>query len=130
VKNTDRDKVAQATLDLKAFRAGTLAVLPDIRDVFSEAARIGMSHRPKPGLDGRAILVQTCTQCHNARLDPTVSRARFDTAKLDELTEAERQKVIDRLILPKEDRGVMPPHLFRELSPEEIALAIDFLRAR
>lgn len=123
VKVTDPEKLARATADLVAWREGTLASLPDIRDVFADEALAGMSHRPKPGLDGRGILVHACGQCHNPRLDQSLSRARFDAMNIDGMSREERELAVERMRLPKEDRYRMPPHLFRDLSPEEIDAA-------
>lgn len=127
VKVTDPVKLAKATADLVAWREGSLVTLPDIRDVFADQALAGMSHRPKPGLDGRGILVHACAQCHNPRLDQSLPRARFDALNLDAMSREERVLAIERMRLPREDRRHMPPHLFRELSPEEIEAAVAAL---
>src|SRR5213075_105197 len=91
VKVTDAAAVARAADAFAAFRAEENGVLDDgdldLRRVFSQDRDVlaGMSHRPKRGLDGRGILVHACAQCHNARLDQTLSRARFDATNLDAL---------------------------------------------
>jgi hypothetical protein len=109
---------------LVAFRNGDTDELPDIRDVFLEAALPGMSHRPKPGLDGKGILVHACAQCHNPRLPDDISRARFDVMNLDRMSRSEKDLAIERMKLAKDDRFLMPPKLFRELSDDEIERAI------
>jgi hypothetical protein len=130
VKITDPAKLAAATQALLRYQQGQERTLPDIREVFDDRALAGMSHRPKAGLDGRGILVHACAQCHNPRLDQSLTRARFDAMNIDALTEEQRELAIARMRLPKEDRGLMPPRLFRDLSPEEIDLAVAALRRR
>lgn len=127
VKVTDPDKLASATRALRAHRAGSLEALPDIRDVFDDDALPGMSHRPMSGLSGREILVHACAQCHNPRLDQGLSRAGFDALRLDALSAAQREHAVERMLLPPDHRGHMPPRLFRALSAEERAAAIEAL---
>lgn len=134
VKVTDANKLAAMADALKRYRAGALDAdaLPDLREVFADHALAGMSHRAKPGLDGRALLVQACAQCHNGKLgrdaDPSVTRARFDATNLDGMTQEVKDRAIERLLLPRNDRFAMPPRLFRDLNDDEIARAIDALR--
>ena len=62
-------KLAKATAAYQAYRDGTLAAaeLPDLRDVFPDdpmrLSEMGVGTDPR--LDGPALLVQTCSQCHN-----------------------------------------------------------------
>jgi hypothetical protein len=106
--------------------AGTLpaAQLPDLRDALADAALAGMSIHPQAGLDGKGILVHMCQMCHNSRLDPSLSRARFDVEQLAQLPRAEKDLAILRLQLPAGDRHLMPPARFHELSAAERQLAI------
>lgn len=106
--------------------AGALpaAQLPDLRDTFADAALVGMSIHPQPGLDGKGILVHMCQMCHNSRLDPSLSRARFNVEQLAQLPRSEKDLAILRLQLPAGDRHLMPPARFHELSAAERQLAI------
>jgi hypothetical protein len=106
--------------------AGTLpaARLPDLRDVLADAALAGMSIHPQAGLDGKGILVHMCQMCHNSRLDPSLSRARFNVEQLAQLPREEKDLAIQRLQLPPDDRHLMPPARFHELSAAERQLAI------
>lgn len=101
--------------------------MPDIRDTLLDSALAGMSIRPKPGLDGKGILVHMCTMCHNSRLDQTLSRARFNVDNLAQMTRAEKDEAIARLRLPDTDRHKMPPVRFHELSDAERDLVIQEL---
>jgi hypothetical protein len=109
--------------------AGTLPreQLPDIRDTVLDAALPDMSIRPKPGLDGHGILVHVCAMCHNSRLDPTVSRARFNVEHLDALPREEKDLAIARLQLEDGDVHKMPPVRLHVLSTAERDLAIQEL---
>ena len=130
VKVTDADKLADMTSAYRDYREGTLARddLPDIREVFLEEpelrARMGLV--TEPGLNGEQVLLQACGQCHNDRLDQSLSRARFnvDIGRLD--AEAKR-RAIARIQLPVDDPAVMPPALFRRLSDEGRARLIELL---
>jgi hypothetical protein len=106
--------------------AGTLpaAQLPDLRDTFADAALAGMSIHPQAGLDGKGILVHMCQMCHNSRLDPSLSRARFNVEQLAQLPREEKDVAILRLQLPPDDRHLMPPARLHELSAAERQLAI------
>ncbi len=106
--------------------AGTLpaAQLPDLRDVLADTALAGMSIHPEAGLDGKGILVHMCQMCHNSQLDPSLSRARFNVEQLAQLPREEKDLAIQRLQLPPDDRHLMPPARFHELSAAERQLAI------
>jgi hypothetical protein len=110
----------------RAVMAGTLPrdQLSDTRSIFLDSALPAMSIRPKPGLDGRGILVHQCSQCHNSRLDQTLTRARFNVMTLDAMSRQERDTAIARLQLPDDDPLKMPPPRFRVLSTDELALVI------
>lgn len=125
----DRTKQQAAIAAHQQLLAGTLpaAQLPDLRDTMLDSALTDMSIRPKPGLDGHGILVHMCRMCHNARLDPSLSRARFDVDQLAQLPRAEKDLAIARLQLPPADRHAMPPARFHELSATERQIVIDEL---
>jgi hypothetical protein len=129
----DQTDPITATAMFNAYRAvmdGTLPrdQLPDIRGVFADSALSAMSIRPKPGLDGRGILIHMCSQCHNSRLDQTLTRARFNVMTLDAMSREERDIAIARLQLPDRDPAKMPPPQSRLLSDAEQALVIAELR--
>jgi hypothetical protein len=131
VKVTDPHKLAAMTQAYVDYREGRLAreALPDIRDVYPDdpelLARMGFA--TQPGLDGEGVLRQACAQCHNSRLDQTVSRARFDV-DLDKLSRAEKDRAIERLLLPDDDPLRMPPARLRTLSDEAKDRLIDLLK--
>jgi cytochrome c553 len=131
VKVTDPLKLERMTTAYQAFRRGELAreLLPDLRAVYPDSlqvlAELGVAS--EPALDGRATLLATCSPCHSARLDPTVSRARF-RADLEGLSRAEKDVAIARLKLSADHPLAMPPARLRILSPDARARAIDALR--
>jgi mono/diheme cytochrome c family protein len=126
---TDPTKLANMTAAYRAVMTGAMpaAQLPDIRDVFLDAALPDMTIRPRPGSTGRQILVQMCQQCHNSKLDQSISRARFNVETLDQMSRLEKDIAIARIQLPKNAARLMPPERFRELSPAEIALVTQEL---
>jgi hypothetical protein len=131
VKVTDADKLARMTEVYQAYRAGELdrADLPDIRDVFpDDPERLAeMGFMTKPGATGEEVLLEACSLCHNERLDPSLTRARF-RADLVGVSRAEKARAIERLQLPASDVHAMPPVRLRSLTPEARRRAIEALR--
>jgi hypothetical protein len=131
VKVTDAIKLVRMTRAYQDYRRGELALeeLPDIRDVLPDdplrLAEMGMM--TEPGLGGEGVLLQACSQCHNERLDQTLSRARF-RANLEGVSRQEKDIAIARLRLPESDPHVMPPALLRTLTAEARTRAIEALR--
>jgi hypothetical protein len=131
VKITDPIKLAamqQAYLELRAGRLAQNA-LPDIRDVLPDdpVALAEMGFTLDERLEDRALLIAACGLCHNARLDQSLSRARFHT-DLERLSAEEKQTAIDRLNLPGHDPLAMPPRLIHALSDVVRARLIALLR--
>lgn len=126
VKVTDPDKLKFASDSYRLMVEGKLprADLPDIRRVFSEAALEGTMMRTKKGSTGREVLVQACAQCHNPRLDQSLTRAKFDVTKLDTMSAADKQAAIARMKLPASDRLHMPPAMIRTLTDEALNSAV------
>jgi hypothetical protein len=130
VKVTDPDKLAAATLAYAEHREGRLPPeqLPDLADVFPEDAGLlaRMGFVTEPDLDGEGVLMQACAQCHNRRLDQTLSRARFDV-DLEGLSRAAKDLAIARVSLALDDPAVMPPARFRRLGEQGRKRLIDLL---
>ncbi|MDP2345149.1 MAG: hypothetical protein Q8O67_29665 [Deltaproteobacteria bacterium] len=129
IKVTDAQRLEEMTRAYVDAAAGTLnGAFPDIRQVFRDDALADLSFRPKAGLDGRGILKHMCAQCHNPRLDQSLTRARFDATDVDSLSRAAKDRAIERLRLPRDDRFRMPPHFFRDLDDQEIEACVQVLR--
>jgi hypothetical protein len=130
-KLTDPQKLAKMTSAYQSFIAGTTdaVALPDIRDVFLDQGLADMTFRPAAGLDGHAILVQMCQQCHNSKLDQTITRARFNVETLaTQMSRQEKDEAIRRVQLPASDCDHMPPARFRELSAQDTQLVVQELQ--
>jgi hypothetical protein len=130
IKVTDPTKLATATTAYQAFLGGTMPAsqLPDIRDVFLDSALSDLTFQPAAGLDGNAILVSMCQQCHNSHLDQTETRERFRVDQLDHMSADEKNLAIHRLNLPTGVFRKMPPPRFRQLSPTDIAAVTQVLQ--
>jgi mono/diheme cytochrome c family protein len=87
-----------------------------------------MTFQPKAGATGREVLVQTCAQCHNPRLDQNITRAKFDVTKLDSMSREEKDLAITRLEMSSSERLKMPPAFMRALPDDARAAAIAELR--
>ncbi|MBK6922558.1 MAG: hypothetical protein IPH07_34530 [Deltaproteobacteria bacterium] len=126
---TDAQKVADMTDAYLDVRNGVTSPdqLPDISDVFLDAALPDMTITPRPDATGEEILTQMCIQCHNSRLDQSLTRARFNVETLDQMSAAEKQLAADRLRAPKDSALLMPPARFRHLTDEQIELAAAVL---
>jgi hypothetical protein len=122
VKVTDPGKLNTASMLYQSVQLGRAppGALTDIRDVFLDEGLRDMGFAPAAGLDGHALLVQTCQQCHNNLLDQTVSRALFNVERLDLLPRARKLEAIRRLqITDPSDPAKMPPALFRTIGDDE-----------
>jgi mono/diheme cytochrome c family protein len=131
VKISDAHKLAELTQAYVDYRAGRIerAELPDLRDIHPDdpllRAQIGLI--TEPGLDGQGVLLQACAQCHNDRLDPGVSRARFNV-DLNTLGRAEKDRAIGRLMMAPDHPSAMPPAFARALSDEGRARLVELLQ--
>jgi mono/diheme cytochrome c family protein len=101
--------------------------MPELADLWLPAALEATSFHAQAGLDGEGLLRQTCGQCHNSRLDPTLTRARFNVDTLSDATRAEKDEAISRLLLADEDVLKMPPPRFHALTEDERDAMISFL---
>ena len=128
VKITDPTKLATMTTAYRDFMAGKRQDLPDIRDVFLDTALRDMGIAPKAALDGRALLVNACQECHHSKLDMQLSREAFLVDQLDAMTRKERDVAIDRLRMGLDSRLRMPPQLFRTITGDERAKMIEELQ--
>jgi hypothetical protein len=127
VKVTDPDKLQYLTDSYKTFIASG-GSLPDIRRVFLDDALEDMLMVPKTGASGADVLVSTCAQCHNGKLDQTLSRAKFDATNLAGMSRAEKDLAIARLRLSPTDRLKMPPAFMRSLPDDANNAAIAELQ--
>lgn len=111
--------------------AGALprSAMPDIRDVLPDdaIALAEMGFWVDERLEDRALLIAACGLCHNARLDQSLSRARFHT-DLERLSPELKETAIARLNLPGDDPLAMPPRRIHDLSGSVRARLIALLR--
>jgi hypothetical protein len=124
VKVTDPDKLAEMTAAYTACRTGGPPLADDIRDVLLDQGLSDMGFAPQPGMTGMAMLQQQCEQCHNSRLDPTITRENFLVDQLAQMSRAEKDLAIARLQTPTDTRLAMPPPLFRLPSDADRAAMI------
>jgi hypothetical protein len=119
VKITDPRKLSNMQQAYTEYLAGRLprSALPDIRDVLPDdpVALAEMGFTLDERLDDSTLLTAACGLCHNARLDQSLSRARFHT-DLARLPAEEKQTAIERLSMPGHDPRAMPPRRIHELS--------------
>ncbi|HEX6275267.1 MAG TPA: PKD domain-containing protein [Polyangiaceae bacterium] len=100
--------------------------LLDIRRIFSADATEKLSFVPKSGADGRAVLLQMCSRCHDGRGNPALNKNRFDVRRLDELSRMVKDTAIERIRATDETR--MPPWRAGTLPTEAIDAAIAELQ--
>jgi hypothetical protein len=127
----DPDKLEAASEAYRAYRAGEIAQdeLPDISDVLPDDQHqlAEMSFAVEPDATAGELLVQACGDCHNASLDQTISRARFDI-DLSRVKRATLQLASDRLERDEDDPSVMPPRGARWMSRAQRLLLSEYLR--
>jgi DNA-binding beta-propeller fold protein YncE/cytochrome c553 len=121
---TDPIKRAAAVRSYLDVAAGTAPreSLLDIRQVFSDDAAEKLSFAPKPGADGRAVLLQMCSRCHDGRGNPALLKNQFDVVRLESMSRATKDRAIERINATDERR--MPPWRAGDLTPEAMQAAI------
>jgi hypothetical protein len=107
------------TAQYQGYLAGTQTTIPDIRDVFLDGGLRDLGFAPKAGIDGNTLLQQVCQECHNANLDPSVSRDNFRVDQLARMSRVEKDLAIARIKLGQDTRLVMPPPLYRTVTDAE-----------
>jgi hypothetical protein len=124
IEVTDEAKRVAATLSYVSVVKGEAPreSLLDIREVFSSDAREKLSFVPRPGTDGRTVLLQMCARCHDGRGEPSLSRNLFNVKALDQMQRSIKDLAIARLKEPLETR--MPPWRVGSLSEEALQAAI------
>jgi hypothetical protein len=129
VKVTDPDKYASMTDLYKKTMTGELPFdqVPDLRDVLLDQGLEDMGIAAKTGYDGHALIVEMCQQCHNSKLDQTISRANFNVETLDMTSREEKDKAIFRLRISDSDAKKMPPILVRTVTDAQIQAMVDEL---
>ena len=108
---TDATKRAAAT---KAYRdvvthAAPRSTLVDIRNIISNDAMEKLNFVPQPSADGKAILLQMCSRCHDGRANPALNRSKFNVKKLDQMSRGEKDVAIMRLSERDTSALKMPP---------------------
>jgi cytochrome c553 len=129
VKVTDPTKLQRMTQAYLDLGSGRLKIedFPDTRDVLLDSGMRDMGFMVKADLSAEQILVQACAQCHNSKLNQTISRAKFDI-NLSKMDREEKDKAIERLRLGDHDVKKMPPVRFRVLTEDEIQKLEALLR--
>jgi hypothetical protein len=128
---TDLDKQAALAEAYQRFQNGELSEdeLPDLGDIYPDdpmlRARMGLT--TEPGATAEEALIQACGTCHNDVLDQTISRARFNVS-VSRLDRAELDRAIDRINLPRDAIGAMPPPEFRQLDDDARKRLVRYLK--
>jgi mono/diheme cytochrome c family protein len=127
---TDEAKRAAASQKYRAVvtKAAPRETFIDIRDVFSEDAKEKLSFVPQTGADGKTVLVQMCSRCHDGRANPEVKRSRFNVQKLDQMPRDEKDFAIVRMQEPAGSPLQMPPWRAGRMTEEAIGAAIGELK--
>ncbi len=130
IRISDPAKLSAAASAYRAVLAGSqpASAILDTRETFLPEVLPDISLRPKAGASGQAILKQMCQRCHNSRQDTSLTKARFNVEKLDQLSAMEKELAIARLTVPESSLLKMPPPRFGALSAEEISKVVDVLR--
>lgn len=128
VKITDSVKLAFYSTAYQNYLSGNSSSLPDIRKVLKTDVLHEMGFAVKPGSSGKSIIAQACAQCHNSKLDQSISRARFDVNFMT-LNQSEKEKIVYRLQLPTDHLNVMPPRRFKTLTKEQINTAVEYINS-
>lgn len=127
VKVTDPERFeAAATAYREYLRNGDSSLVPDMATLIRDDAQQKLGIRMQPNLTARELIIRACNLCHNDVMSQDGSRARFNV-DIDRLDDDEKMTAIERLRLPKDVPGVMPPAHMTTLTEEEKQLIIDEL---
>jgi hypothetical protein len=123
---TDEAKRLAAVASYKNVVMGTAArdTLLDLRDVFSQDASQKLSFVPQAGADGKSVLVQMCSRCHDGRADPNIGRSKFNVLALDTMSADEKATAISRIQEPEGSVKRMPPSRSGQLTPDALTAAL------
>lgn len=128
---TDLAKQTALADAYRAYRRGELDAdeLPDLAQIFPDdpEVRAELGFATEPDATPAELLVQACGACHNDVLDQSISRARFNI-DLSRMERAELEIAIERLSLSRNETGVMPPPMARELDEAARERLIAYLR--
>jgi hypothetical protein len=102
--------------------------LLDPRDVLTEQTEVELGFRPREDASAPEILHHVCQRCHNDELDQTLSRAKFNAERPDELTPSQKTTAISRLMEADGSPHQMPPPRFATLSDAQKQTLIEFLQ--
>jgi cytochrome c553 len=121
---TDETKRTAAVSSYLEVVRGTAAreSLIDVRRVFSDDATEKLSFVPKPGADGKTVLLQMCSRCHDGRGNPALAKNLFDVRRLEEMPRALKDLAIER-ISASDEAVRMPPWRAGSLTPEAVQAA-------
>ncbi len=127
---TDQDKRQAAVQSYLGVISGAQPreSLLDLRDVFSQDALEKLSLVPQPGSDGRSVLVEMCSRCHDGRGNQAQTRQRFNVRRLDEMSRDERDTAMSRLVEPVGSPLKMPPWRAGTLTEAALESALAELR--
>jgi hypothetical protein len=120
---TRRTEWVQSYLDVVNGRVPRESLL-GVQQLISADAKRKLGMTPAPDADGRTVLIQTCSRCHDGRADPSISKSAFDVRAIDEMSPEVRERAIARMQLPDGDPLRMPPPRTGALPPEAIAKAV------
>ncbi|MEM6996706.1 MAG: hypothetical protein AAF721_39750 [Myxococcota bacterium] len=101
--------------------------LVDPRDVVADDTLVEMSLLPTADATATEILTHMCSRCHNDRLDPGLSRARFDATALASLTHDQKLMIADRIGRGHDDKYLMPPSRFASLPDWAVDRVVTWL---
>jgi hypothetical protein len=157
VKVTEPALLAKYTKQYQDFRAGLVPMdkFEDHRNVLrTDQKQLGdMGFAVAPEMTPQQTLMLACSQCHNSRLDPTISRSRFNVnlasmqnaaAEIDiaisriklgyspERLKADGIKIVSPMGEPMAmDKGehllTMPPRRFKQLTDTQIDDLVKYL---
>jgi cytochrome c553 len=116
--------------DYRARAKDPRAPVLEPAELHDARALVATRRRGAPDASGDELLLAACARCHNDRLDPNLSRARFDATALDAMPDAELALAVERLAEEPTSALVMPPPRFFVPTAEERVKMRDALLAR
>jgi hypothetical protein len=128
VKVADANKLGSVASQYQSFTStGDIGYIPSMSNLFADATLVDVGVQPPANATGLEMIAQTCSECHNAKTDTSLGRARFRADDLGSMSRAEKDLAIARLQMSTDDVRHMPPVATKNLTPDQVAAVIDEL---
>jgi len=125
VKVADATKLGVVAWQYQSFLStGDPSRVPSMTNLFTDATFVDLGIQPPDFATPQELLSQSCAGCHNGRVDPSLTRSRFNVDALGSLPRAEKDLAIARVMMAAQDVRHMPPVATKSLTAAQVATLV------